>query len=81
MGNLDMSEVLIALAFFYFISTFSQNKIVGTWNTGEENSIGFFKRKYSGPKAIMTSPADSYFLIRIKEYGRCILGETHKSTT
>ena len=43
MGNLDMSEVLKALAFFYFISTFSQNKIVGTWNTGEENSIGFLK--------------------------------------
>ena len=61
MGNLDMSEVLTAPPFFYFISTFSLNKIVGTWNTGEENSIGFLKRKYSGPKAIMTSLPIPYF--------------------
>lgn len=81
MGNLDMSEVLTALALFYFISTFSQNKIVGTWNTGEENSIGFFKKEVQWPKGYHDFPADSLLLIRIKEYGRCILGETLKSTT
>ena len=48
---------------------------------GEENSIGFFKKEVQWPKGYHDFPADSLLLIRIKEYGRCILGETHKSTT
>ena len=39
------------------------------------------KKEVQWPKGYHDFPADSLLLIRIKEYGRCILGETHKSTT
>ena len=39
MENLGMRKVFVALTLFIGLSAFSQNEIVGKWDTGKENSV------------------------------------------
>ena len=39
MENLGMRKVFVVIALFVGLSAFSQNEIVGKWNTSKENSI------------------------------------------